>query len=224
MSKAVRAPVSISATAAGAGRRVPPPLARKLATALAGFGGDVEGLRMRDIAEISGIPRATLYYYFPSKEDALAFLLRSMLDDLRISVSEAIGDEANPAGTGTAHRLAAVVRAQLAHLAANPGTGRLLLGTLGSAGRIPTIAAGVEQGFHAPVRRLLADGIAAGAVRQLDVDVTSRLLYGAVTMVGLRALFTDEEIDVDRLAGTVLDVFWSGIAPTAPNPPGGAVS
>jgi TetR/AcrR family transcriptional regulator len=109
--------------------------------------------------------------------------------------------------------LTAVVRAQLAHLAANPGTGRLLLANLGRAGRLPTIAAGVDEGFHAPVRRLLSGGIADGSLRELDVEVASSSLYGAVTIVGLRALRLEGRIDVDRLAAAIFDMFWLGIAP-----------
>ena len=36
-------------------------------------------VRTEDIAEASGIPRATLYYYFSSKDEILQFLLTRML-------------------------------------------------------------------------------------------------------------------------------------------------
>jgi TetR/AcrR family transcriptional regulator len=193
-------------------REIPAPLAEKLTAAASSFGEAFEEARMHDIAEASGIPRATLYYYFPGKDEVLAFLLRSMLDDLRISVAAAI----EAADGGIDAGLAAVVRAQLAHLAANPGTGRLLLANLGKAGRLPAIAAGVDEGFHAPVRRLLSGGIADGSLRELDVEVASSSLYGAVTIVGLRALRLEGRIDVDRLGAAIFDMFWLGIAPLGP--------
>jgi AcrR family transcriptional regulator len=193
-------------------REIPKPLAEKLTSAASSFGDAFEEARMRDIAEACGIPRATLYYYFPGKDEVLAFLLRSMLDDLRISVAAA--SEA-PDG-GVDGLLTAVVRAQLAHLAANPGTGRLLLANLGKAGRLPGIAAGVDEGFHAPVRRLLSDGIASGLLKELDVEVASSSLYGAVTIVGLRALRLEGRIDVDRIGTAIFDMFWFGIAPPGP--------
>lgn len=173
---------------------------------------------MHDIAEASGVPRATLYYYFPGKEEVLVFLLQSMLDDLRVSVAAAI----DSTDGGIDARLNAVVRAQLAHLAANPGTGRLLLANLGTAGRLPTIAAGVDEGFHAPVRGLLSEAIADGLVRALDVEVVASSLYGAVTIVGLRALRLEGRIDVGRLGDAVLDLFWLGIAPSGSAPMQGA--
>jgi TetR/AcrR family transcriptional regulator len=193
-------------------RKIPKPLAEKLTAAASAFGDAFEEARMHDIAEASGIPRATLYYYFPGKDEVLAFLLRSMLDDLRISVAAAI-----EAADGRIDvRLAAVVRAQLSHLAANPGAGGLLLANLGKAGRLPTIAAGIDEGFHAPVRRLLSEGIADGSLRELDVEVASSSLYGAVTILGLRALRVEGRIDVDRLGASILDMFWRGIAPLGP--------
>lgn len=195
-------------------REIPRPLAEKLTAAASSFGETFENVKMQDIAAVSGIPRATLYYYFPGKDDVLGFLLRSMLDDLRISVAAAI----EAARGGLRDRLAAVVGAQLAHLATNPGTGRLLLANLGRAGRLPAIAAGVDQGFHAPVRRLLEEGVADGSIRELDVEVVSSSLYGATTLVGLRALRVGGRIDIDRLAGAIVDMFWSGIAPNTSMP------
>src|SRR5688572_6308330 len=46
-------------------REIPKPLAEKLTAAASSFGDAFEEARMHDIAEASGIPRATLYYYFP---------------------------------------------------------------------------------------------------------------------------------------------------------------
>ena len=41
--------------------------------------------RIEDLAEATGIPRATLYYHFAGKEDILAWLLRRMLRELAAS-------------------------------------------------------------------------------------------------------------------------------------------
>jgi AcrR family transcriptional regulator len=192
-------------------RDVPVALAGKLTAAAGAFASAFDDVRMDDIAKASGIPRATLYYYFAGKDDVLAFLLGAMLDDLRVSVAIAAEAEGD-----TQTRLAGVVRAQLAHLAANPATGRLLLTNLGRAGRLGVVAAGVDEGFHAPVRRILAEGIRQGVLVDVDVEIATTALYGAVTIVGLQALLADGRIDVDRVADALFPIFWSGIARPRP--------
>lgn len=188
-------------------RRVPPGLADKLTAAAAGFGVAFDDLRMEDIASASGIPRATLYYYFAGKDDVLAYVLRSMLDDLQVSVDTALevrGDSRT--------RLRAVMRAQFGHLAANPAAAQLLIMNLGRAGGVGMIAAGIDDGFHEPVRQILADGIAAGDLVDVDVDLTAAALFGAVTVVGLRSLVSTGTVDVDVTTDRLFPVFWSGIA------------
>ena len=188
-------------------RKVPVGLADKLTSATAGFAAVFDDLRMEDIAAATGIPRATLYYYFAGKDDVLAFLLRSMLDDLRVSVATALDVEGD-----TRTRLQAVMRAQFGHLAANPAASQLLVMNLGRAGRVGTIASGIDDGFHAPVRQILTDGVAAGDLVDIDVDVTAAAMFGAVTVVGLRALVTAGSLDVEATTDRLFPVFWSGIA------------
>jgi AcrR family transcriptional regulator len=188
-------------------RQVPAGLADKLTSATDQFAVAFEDIRMDDIATASGIPRATLYYYFSGKEDVLAFLLRSMLDDLRVSVAAALEV---PGDTRT--RLRAVMRAQFGHLAANPAASQLLIMNLGRAGRVDTLAAGIDDGFHTPVRQILVDGVAAGHLVDIDVDVTAAAVFGAVTIVGLRSLVSGDGLDVDAVTDRLFPVFWSGIA------------
>jgi TetR/AcrR family transcriptional regulator len=188
-------------------REVPAALAAKLVAAADAYSSSFDDVRMDDIAKASGIPRATLYYYFSGKEDLLGFLLGTMLADLRVSV----GGAARSAGD-TRARLDAVVRALLGHLGAKPSIGQLLIANLGKAGKLPDIAAGINDGFHAPVREILADGVRDGVVVELDADIAASALYGAVTMVGLRSLLTQGRIDVDRVADSLFPLFWSGIA------------
>jgi TetR/AcrR family transcriptional regulator len=187
-------------------REVPASLAEKLEAAAHAFAASFEDVRMDDVAAASGIPRATLYYYFSGKDDVLAFLLRTMLADLTVSVAEAAATDGD-----TDARLAAVVRSQLAHLAANPATGQLLLANLGKAGKLPDIAAGIDGGFHEPVRQILRDGQRSGEIVDLDVEITASALFGAVTAVGFRGLLLDGGIDVDRIAGSLFPLFWAGL-------------
>lgn len=193
-------------------RDIPIALADKLAISVGSYAASFDEVRMDDIARASGIPRATLYYYFAGKEEVLGFLLSSMLTDLRLNVAAA----AETVG-GTEARLAAVMRAQLSHLDANPTISQMLLANLGKAGKLPEIAAGINEGFLSPVRRILAEGIRDGSVLDLDVEVVASALFGAVTIVGFQALLGRGGIDVDGVSRSLFSVFWSGISP--PNSP-----
>jgi AcrR family transcriptional regulator len=189
-------------------RTVPDAMADKLMSTAGELVASWDDVRIDDIAATSGVPRATLYYYFSSKEDVLAFLLRRMLDRLTESVADA-DDEA----MAVPERLAAVVRAQLAHLAEYPATAQLLTSNLGKAGKLPDIAAAINASFHEPVRRLLVLGGAEGSIRPVDPELAATALYGAVTVVGLRCLVIEGGIDVAAVSEQILPMFWSGLRP-----------
>jgi AcrR family transcriptional regulator len=164
-------------------RSVPESMANKLMSAAGEFVASWDDVRIDDIAAASGVPRATLYYYFSSKENVLAFLLRRMLDQLTDAVADADDDS-----LAIPERLAAVVRAQLAHLAEYPAPAQPLTSNLGKAGKLPDIAAAISTSFHEPARRLLALGASDGSFRKVDSELAATALYGAVTVVGLRCL------------------------------------
>jgi len=191
-------------------RSVPAPMADKLLATAGELALSWDEVRTEDIAEASGIPRATLYYYFSSKDEILQFLLTRMLERLTDAVAAAEDPDA-----AIPDRLAAVVRAQLAHLGEFPATAQLLTANLGKAGKLPDLAAGINAAFHEPVRRLLALGAANGTLRPVDPEIAATALYGAVTVIGLRSLVIDNHLDVDEVSGQILPLFWSGIRPNA---------
>lgn len=193
-------------------RAVPDQLAQRLHAAAGDLAGAFDDLGMREIARLTGIPRATLYYHFSGKDDLIAFLLRAMLEDLRLSVAAAVELDAN-----VGDRLRAVVHAQFAHLAANPATSKLLFMNLGKLERLRLIASGLEAGFRGPVRLLLQEGVADGELAAVDPEITATALYGAVTILGIEALLQDGAIDATSLTAAVFPFFWSGVAGGAPS-------
>lgn len=188
-------------------RDVPLAMAAKLRGAANSYAASFDEARMDDIARASGVPRATLYYYFAGKEDVLAFLLKSMIDEMRASVAAAADSAAD-----TRERLLAVVRAQLDVLSASPATSQLLLANLGRAGKLPDIAAGIQDGFHLPVQRILEEGLQRGEITEVDAGVVTTALFGAVTIVGLRDIAVEGAIDTDKVVGSLFPLFWAGLA------------
>jgi TetR/AcrR family transcriptional regulator len=201
-------------------RQVPGWVAERLEAAAAVFADrGFEATRVEDLAEATGVPRATLYYYFAGKEDLLAWLLRQTL----AAEAEAVTEAAS--GPGDARRrLEQVVRAQLGIMADNPATCRALLAESGRVGRIPEIAAAVETGFYAPLRRLLEEGAADGSLQAMeDPETVVAAIYGALTIAGLHYLLADNRLDTERVAAQVCTLVLGGLEP-AVRPAGGRMA
>ena len=201
-------------------RQVPGWVAERLEAAAAVFADrGFEHTRVEDLAEATGVPRATLYYYFAGKEDLLAWLLRQTL----AAEAEAVTEAAS--GPGDARtRLEQVVRAQLGVMAANPATYRALLAESGRVGRIPEMSAAVKTGFFTPLRRLLDDGVADGSLRPVDdAETVVAAIYGALTVAGLHYLLADNRLDTERVSAQVCALVLRGLEPAtlpAGRPPG----
>ncbi|HVW80254.1 MAG TPA: TetR/AcrR family transcriptional regulator [Mycobacteriales bacterium] len=192
-------------------RPVPTQLAAKLYRAgelLADQG--LDNTKIEEIAEVTGVPKATLYYYFAGKEEVLAFLFHDFLSLVAGDVAVA----ASAPGTGE-ERLRSVIDAQLRLMFEHPAVCRALIGDLGRAGRLPEIAAAINEAFYAPLDRLLAEGAADGSLRPMDDPVgAAATIFGAVTMAGLGIMVTSTTNDVDHIIELVQQILLGGL--TAP--------
>ena len=197
----------------GAVRELPPEMAAKLKTAANELLLSFSDLQMNDIAAAAGVARSSLYYYFTNKDDVLAFLLRSTLDELTAATAAAAASPGDPPT-----RLRAVIRAQLEHLDSHPAASQVFIANLGRAGKLPDIAAQVTEGFESPVRLLLAEGARDGSLRSMaDDELAATALFGAVLVIGLRSLVLEGHIDVDRVTDLIGPMFWHGLAPLPPS-------
>lgn len=163
--------------------------------------------RMEDLAEATGVPKATLYYHFRGKDEILAWLLRSMLSALGEAVADAVS------GRGSARRrLEAVVRAQLRVMAERPASCRILIADLGRAARMPDLAEGVGRAFHGPVLALLAEGASDGSWRKVkDPAIVASSIFGAVVNPALDILVAGQPLEPDRVAQPILRLIFTGL-------------
>jgi AcrR family transcriptional regulator len=166
----------------------------------------LDGTRMEDIVAATGIPRPTLYYHFSSKEEILAWLLDRLLRDLAVDIGEVM-DRDEPA----AERLTAVVSAYLRRFAEHPELSTVLLADLGRITRIPKLAESIWASFHEPVRKLLDAGERDGSLRRVDAELTASAIFGAVTMVGLHHVVTDQPLDVPSTVAPLEDLMQRGL-------------
>lgn len=168
----------------------------------------LDGTRMEDIVEATGIPRPTLYYHFSSKEEILTWLLERLMRDLSVEIGHIL-DRDQPAR----ERLHDVVRAYLGLFAEHRQLCTVLLTELGRVSRIPSLADAIWATFHEPVSKLLHAGEADGSLRAVDDEMTASAIFGAVTMVGLHYVVTGQPVDPDALAARLDDLLLLGLAP-----------
>jgi AcrR family transcriptional regulator len=140
------------------------------------------GASTRDIAERLGIRQASLYYYFPSKEAALAAICELGVKDF-IANLERIIAEPLPA----ADKLRAAIANHLAPLRTHPDADYVCV-FLRHRHELPngsrqTVAA-LAHTYQDLIERLFADGIASGQLRaDLDPHLATLALLGLCNSV-----------------------------------------
>jgi AcrR family transcriptional regulator len=160
-------------------------------------------LRVDELSELTGVPRATLYYYFSGRDDVAAFLLAQQVQ----RGTERIAEAARTPGTA-AERLAAVVRAMLDTMAQHPALCTRLLGGMVSNLSGAQLIAEVDRTIMAPVRELLREAAADGELTVTDPSTTTLALVGAVSTVAMvRTLSGDFDpvVVADQLIPQVLE-------------------
>jgi len=164
--------------------------------------------KIEDIAAASGVPKATLYYYFTGKDEILSFLLRDALSLL----AQEVADAADAPGSGR-ERLAAVITAQIAHTMDRPGSSRALVGDLGRAIRLPELATAVQEAFYDPIARVLQAGAVDGSLRPLDDLQTGAVsIFGAIMMTAMLHNVVGSDKAVTEVADGVIDLIVRGLA------------
>jgi TetR/AcrR family transcriptional repressor of mexCD-oprJ operon len=158
---------------------------------------------MADIATASGVGRATLYRYFPSRDDLLAGIAKAGFEDLCERVA-GVGLASVDVETGLARLTRTFLAAGPKYMAVWPG------------GVMPDRKKQIDVDeadklLAEPVRELLRRGIADGTIRS-DIPVAVLFeLYTALLERSL-ALVIRRELGSEQAAASVLSVFLGGVA------------
>lgn len=180
-------------------RTVPPAMASKLMKAAELFADrGLDGTKTDDIAAVTGIPKATIYYYFDGKEQVLSFIFRTVLDAVQQAVAAGVN------GPGRAdERLVQVIRNHLGVFADYPEASTSLHFDLGRAARLPDIAQHSNAAFIEPVAALLAEGLDDGSFRSVgDPRLAAVAILGAVSTAAIHII----ALEVCRPVGELVDV------------------
>ena len=168
----------------------------------------LDGTKMEDIAATTGVPKATLYYYFEGKEDILAFLFAEILDELARAIEDALRAQGS-----AADRLRAAIVAHLRVFEEYPAASRALQFDLGRAARIPLINQRTDSAFLGPVRGLLKEGADDGSLRAVaHPRLVATAILGAVTTIGINALTLGRKRPVEEIAEDVIAFVLHGVS------------
>jgi AcrR family transcriptional regulator len=167
-------------------------------------------VKVDELAELSGVPRATIYYYFSGKDDVMSFLLAQKVERASAVVAEAAMGDGRPID-----RLERVFRAMLHQMADHPALcTRLMCWMTTPAAEQLVIEA--QNALLAPVRALLLEGQAAGDFPDLDpVDATTAVM-GALAMVAMRHTLNND-FDPDAVADTLIPCLLDGLGRRMPS-------
>jgi len=165
------------------------------------LGSDV---RVDDLAEMSGVPRATIYYYFSGRDDVMAFLLAQNVERATAAVTEATGRP----GPAT-ERLEGALRTMLRQMAEHPSLCTRLMCWM-STSSAEQLVIEAQGSLLAPVRDVVAEGQSRGEFVAVDpIDVTTAFM-GALAMVAMRHT-VNGDYDPDATADTLVPLLLDGI-------------
>ncbi|MFJ2033179.1 TetR/AcrR family transcriptional regulator [Streptosporangium sp. NPDC087985] len=132
--------------------------------------------RMQDIADAMGVTRPSLYYYFKNKEEILVALLLDLVSSDK--VLEGLADES----VTPYERLSTLMRRIGAQVADQPARLRIINRNFA---QIPETFrddfAQQRQRVRASLTQAIRAAIAAGDVRPIDPELTTSIIFGAIT-------------------------------------------
>jgi AcrR family transcriptional regulator len=160
-----------------------------------------EGASMADIAAAAGVGRATLYRYYPSRDDLLTGIARAGVEELSERVSEA--------ELGTVGVEAGLARLTRAFLAVGPKYMAIWAGGAIPERKKQLDEAEVDRQLSEPVRELLRRGAADKTIR---TDLPTEVLFQLYTALLERALVMvmRRELGAEQATAAVLGVFLRG--------------
>jgi AcrR family transcriptional regulator len=170
------------------------------------------GFSMRDLAQQSGLAKATLYHHFQDKHEIFMQVLERDLATVRDHVADAAATPGDiPA------RLRAVINAFF-KLTTERGTllFAILRQAVGMEREFLTLMRSYRDELHRPIVALLNEGIASGVIRPLDPEKATMCFFGILQVFTSRhLLMADLELD-DKTVDFVLDLLLNGLLPSSP--------
>jgi AcrR family transcriptional regulator len=171
------------------------------------------GFSMRDLAQQSGLAKATLYHHFQDKRE---IFLQVLERDLAIVRDRLVAAAATPGDLPTRLRHVATTFFEL-----TTERGVLLLSTLRQAAGMERefcqLMRGYRDQLHRPIVELLQEAITEGTIRPIDPELATLSFFGVLQIFTSRhLLMADLELD-EKAVDFVLDFVLNGLLPPPPS-------
>ncbi len=150
-----------------------------------------------------GLSKASLYYYVDSREDLVAEVLEMVLEEIDRRAADG-ADADDPPLARLRARAAAHVRT-----AFDLPAGRLIVANIDALTRAPRPAALMRR-HEDTARRLLAEAVARGDMRDIDIVCAVKLLYGALNTIP--RWYGPKHGPLDQVIATTWSIFLAGVA------------
>ncbi len=173
---------------------------------------------MQDVATEAGVGKGTIYLYFASKEDLLERMLLSVLEEYLCELREVT---ARPGDSQT--RLKRLFAFVLAEADDNREKLNLLLqGSIDIGETFKRKLLTIKGEIMQMISSLLEDGMAAGEIGPVNVQMMTHLISGGMDSLAAARLWEYEELVATaggedwpgELAQLAVDCLWSGMGGT----------
>ncbi len=172
-------------------------------------GRDYASVQVEEVAKRAGVGKATLYRYFPSKEELYLESLERALGGLEHKLNAELAPQQVPASV----RLSAMVSALVNTLSEQLQTLKLLGGDQSDlADRTRRILRRRSQRSATALQQVLAEGMQSGEFRKIDLEIVPLLIIGMVR----GGIMQVDDRPREALERSVIDFLMSGITNLPP--------
>ena len=166
-------------------------------------------MSMDDLAKASGVPRATLYYYFSGKDDLIGFYVGVMIRRMREAVAEGLAHQGTPS-----EQMEALMRAIMRTFAEYPRMCVEMAEAVGNIVDYSQVFAEMQTGVIAPAMGVIMAGIASGEFEVADPATAIVAMTGGMHMVATTDIVTTGKLDPDARSDLLVPMMLKAIART----------
>jgi TetR/AcrR family fatty acid metabolism transcriptional regulator len=160
-----------------------------------------------EIAEVAGVAAGTIYIYFSSKEELLVAVFEEFLGKHMDALKRGVEAETSPD-----EKLRKLLHLGLQLMQENPESAQIFLSQMRqSTQMIRTVTKRSSRVYKDIIEEIITEGMRSGLCRQVDVQVTASMLFGAFQSVVLDWVADDCSYDVTTKRNELQNFVLHGI-------------